>query len=100
MRKGSSETDKSPGSASIAHVQLGAVVCACWCLFTASTNLTAPVALTHRTGRCSKLLAPFHKATTDRATRSQLSMDTHVTAAAHGASHTTCLCSQKSQLLT
>ena len=91
MRKGSSGTDKSPRSANIAHIQLGAVVCAWWCLFTASINVMAQVALTHRTGRCSKLLAPFHNATTDRATRSQRSMDTQVTAAAHGASHTTCL---------
>ena len=51
----------------------------------------APVALTHRTSRCSQLLAPFHNTTTDRATRSQRFMDTQVSAAAHGASHTTCL---------
>ena len=78
VRKGSSGTDKSPRSANIAHIQLGAAVCAWWCLFRTSINVMARLALTHRTGRCSKLFALFHNATSDRATRSQRSMDTQV----------------------
>ena len=57
MRKNFSGTDQSPRNANIAHIQLGAVVCAWWCLFTASIYVMARIALTHRTGRCSNSCA-------------------------------------------
>ena len=57
VRKNFSGTDKSPRNANIAHIQLGAVVCSWWCLFTASIYVMARIALTHRAGRCSNSCA-------------------------------------------